>query len=151
MWLLVHVKVTTTTNFMFYKKSLPSFVILFTYPYPVISISDQWLIHGKTIVAYFMIFFFKFKFYQLLIDFETKLVYIINCFPASTPTKTSVTFICSPPPSPIGFNNWDYHWYCVEEMWLVGGNPRGAPGHPSLHNRKQQWFQLNVIFFYWFF
>ena len=92
-------------------------------------------------------FFIKFKFYQLLIDFETKLVYIINCFPASTPTKTSVTFICSPPPSPIGFNNWDYHWYCVEEMWLVGGNPRGAPGHPSLHNRKQQWFQLNVFFF----
>ena len=34
--------------------------------------------------------------------FETKVVYLINCFPASTPTNTSLTFICSPPlPSPL--------------------------------------------------
>ena len=90
------------------------------------------------------LFFIKFKFYQLLIDFETKLVYIINCFPASTPTKTSVTFICSPPPSPIGFNNWDYHWYCVEEMGLVGGTPRGTHHFTTVNSNGFSW----MLFFF---
>ena len=100
---------------------MPSFVILFTNPYPVVSIGNHWLIHSKTIVAYFMVFLIFF-YYKNAINhsfiFETKVVYLISCFPASTPQNTSLTFICSPPPpSPIGFCNWNYHLYCVEEVW----------------------------------
>ena len=161
------------------EKSLPSFVILSTNPYPVISINNHWLIHIKTLWP--ISCFFLLKCYQLLIHFWNKTSYVINCFPASYPTNTSVTFICGPSPSPIGFYNWNYHLYwwkrcgggggnedsllllqqvdsgplTLKEVWLFNVSPiffthkrwRGIPGHPSLHNCKQQWFQLNVIFF----
>ena len=46
----------------------------------------------------FLIFFYYKNAINHSFIFETKVVYLISCFPASTPQNTSLTFICSPPP-----------------------------------------------------
>ena len=110
------------------KKYLLTFVIFFTNPYPVVSIGNHWLIHNKTIVAYFMFFLIFFFFNKNAINhsftFETKVVYLINCFPASTPQTPLLRLYVAPPPPLLlldfGFCNWNYHLYCVEEVWGVG-------------------------------
>ena len=84
------------------KKYLPTFVIFFTNPYPVVSIGNHWLIHSKTIVAYFMfflilIFFFNKNAINHSFTFETKVVYLINCFPASTPQTPLLRLYVAPP------------------------------------------------------